>query len=901
MTDHNIIQSVFPVFADKKPGTAFLVGETHKHFLTALHTVKDKKQITIIIDDKTQLKAKIFQQFDNLDVALLEAEKSIDRIPLKLSNSITSNQNFRVYGHPFKADADWYKGSVAGLDPKNASMFEIRLEKEEVIHLGGLSGAPVIDDETGTVIGVFIQHSTKNSTLGKIASANAILDQIHFEDDDALVDVYVVMSETERDADNNNRSTLKNAIDAAISESDIENTAKPIYVYASDLVDSLDTLKEAIKHMCHDEIVVFDATNNEPVVMFLMGIRAVVRRGVTICTIGGNFVIGDAIDFPFNVKEVSFISHSQNQGRTDKTPFDLFKERIEVGIKQVRSKQYLDLPAFDAIRNLPPAERRSIPVSERVLLLCSYSQNYEANNREAVLRGLKQRTQTRFVERILDLSSPRLVSQKTYDALRRTVLTIVDLTEWRANVLYELGVRTAVNDSPRGTICILQNKNKDLIYNLVESPEHIDEYLRNYSNLTSDHPDFDKIKKRYEKSAQQCLKFLELFNYFEYDLAEISIGNTKTFREMKDYHDGRMPAENTSDNELDIIYEIVSHHYDARAESFSRPIFEQLRQEADLLEVDIREGLTTLLYPNNTSLREVSRKAILDRYISAWAYIDLRYNSETIRNDPILASEYQIIGEKVLDLLRNSDQNQQLVAHIRSKIQNISNSISDSVIDFFDRIKLMRDRAKTLRNEKKYNESIKLIDDALQALLEKESNDDGNKMSQIREELSETYGFLGGIYNRKGEYDRAAESYNKGENYDKTTFNSVNRIINLILSDQKLLADKLMIKDIQHVIDRLQNEIKTQRENDFWAFLDLGVLSILISDNDEAAVAYTRFKRLGPPDYAYSTHLRVLEQLYDTLDITTFDKIAGEIQFHNDDLTSKLNTLQEVSTNLTVN
>jgi hypothetical protein len=54
--------------------------------------------------------------------------------------------------------------------------------------------------------------------------------------------------------------------------------------------------------------------------------------------------------------------------------------------------------------------------------------------------GLK----TRF-QRITDIVSPQLVSQRLYSAMRRRDLCVVDWTTWSANVFYELGVRLAVN------------------------------------------------------------------------------------------------------------------------------------------------------------------------------------------------------------------------------------------------------------------------------------------------------------------------------------------------------------------------------------------------------------------------------------------------------------------------
>src|SRR6516164_7067657 len=48
------------------------------------------------------------------------------------------------------------------------------------------------------------------------------------------------------------------------------------------------------------------------------------------------------------------------------------------------------------------------------------------------------------IESIIDQVSPRLVGQRLYEAIRRSDMCIADWTLWRANVLYECGVRLAV-------------------------------------------------------------------------------------------------------------------------------------------------------------------------------------------------------------------------------------------------------------------------------------------------------------------------------------------------------------------------------------------------------------------------------------------------------------------------
>ena len=55
---------------------------------------------------------------------------------------------------------------------------------------------------------------------------------------------------------------------------------------------------------------------------------------------------------------------------------------------------------------------------------------------------------------MLDLRSPRLVGQALYEQVRWSSWCLVDLTEWRPNVFFELGVRLACSE--RDPMCIIQ-------------------------------------------------------------------------------------------------------------------------------------------------------------------------------------------------------------------------------------------------------------------------------------------------------------------------------------------------------------------------------------------------------------------------------------------------------------
>src|SRR5262249_28178912 len=156
----------------------------------------------------------------------------------------------------------------------------------------------------------------------------------------------------------------------------------------------------------------------------------------------------------FNIKDANLVSHSEKQFRdTKRPPWRRIYERLKEGIKQMRSREYLDLPAFDAVRDLPPTERATLAPDECVLVLPAFREKYREDYwAKCLLPGLdfqqkmlrKQRNKPEDgakygIARSVDLDSPRLVSHAIYSFIRRSALCVADWTDWRPNVFFELG------------------------------------------------------------------------------------------------------------------------------------------------------------------------------------------------------------------------------------------------------------------------------------------------------------------------------------------------------------------------------------------------------------------------------------------------------------------------------
>src|SRR5262249_22120738 len=77
-------------------------------------------------------------------------------------------------------------------------------------------------------------------------------------------------------------------------------------------------LRAAVRALCRADIAVFDITQLQPGVMILLGIRAVARRGVTVCSYGEDYVHGQTLQLPFNLQMLNVAAHSERQARSTK-------------------------------------------------------------------------------------------------------------------------------------------------------------------------------------------------------------------------------------------------------------------------------------------------------------------------------------------------------------------------------------------------------------------------------------------------------------------------------------------------------------------------------------------------------------------------------------------------------
>jgi hypothetical protein len=191
-----------------------------------------------------------------------------------------------------------------------------------------------------------------------------------------------------------------------------------------------------------------------PTGMLLLGIRAAVRRGLTLVIFDRSDQEPDWDELPFNIRELLVLPLKSGQ-----QPELYSVLRSGWTAMQLQTKGYRDLPVFDAVRHYA---RRSPPVPDgkvEIFALCPFNPDYLKNTWPKLfdlITAVGAHDKRRFdLKPVTEYLSPMLVSERVYDLTRFADRCMVDWTYWRANVFFELGVRLAVSKVP--PICVIRS------------------------------------------------------------------------------------------------------------------------------------------------------------------------------------------------------------------------------------------------------------------------------------------------------------------------------------------------------------------------------------------------------------------------------------------------------------
>ncbi|MFI5010837.1 MAG: caspase domain-containing protein [Hyphomicrobiales bacterium] len=489
------------------------------------------------------------------------------------------------------------------------------------------------------------------SAAGKYAALDA-LDRAAFADGDAALNCVVITAELPRSSmlDTHVRRALEHHSEeiekAAMQLRQRENPpiepmqSRRLVLDPTRAFASIETLQLAVNALCRAEIAVFDITQLQPGVMLLLGIRSVARRGVTVCSYGDDYVHGGGLQLPFNLQMLNVAAHSDAQANNAKSrPLDIIGRKIVRGLQELaRMPDYMDLPAYDPVRALGPTSFEPILIRDKVLVLCPFTPRYQSRNwsmlqdeltGKLALRNRGNRPAPQGMDssdlpraapvlvRLLDEETPRLVAQTLYELIRRVDMCVVDWTGLRPNVMFELGVRLAVNRL--GAVHIIDTAE------VAES-------------------EADPMETR-RGQLKQAGQLQALFKPIQYSSKQL---DPECFDRMVDSFAAGYTKERIEDS---FIYRAVGASIGVEPRSAFLPVVDELVERASLLANRDEEGTGTssVLYQDvSATVLAQARTAAIERRVAAWLFLDARHSNEDFQGDATLSRRFRALGTEIL-------------------------------------------------------------------------------------------------------------------------------------------------------------------------------------------------------------------------------------------------------------
>lgn len=411
-----------------------------------------------------------------------------------------------------------------------------------------------------------------------------------------------------------------------------------------------------VRALCLAPIAVFDATDFEPAVMLALGVRAVVRRGVTITSTARTLSAEALGQLPFNIKETKLVHHGDAYDLGDERhPHKAIAAAIKKGWQESRTQpRYLDLPAYDGVRCAYPASSHDdIGAVERILMLCPFSEGY-ARNWRALSYALAQHYARRRPARMLDLASPRLVGQALYEGIRWSRTCVIDWTGWRANVFFEFGARLAC--APVGPVCLI---------------------------------DAADPAAGVADPLPQKRRLLEMWRPTVYrispdDNPRVTAENRRALEAAFDVHDAiaadRAPAVPLTALPHDATYRTCRESFEWAQEGITIEPHELLRHSVvDPFGPDPQQaGVQPILYAaDNASFSAALEFSIRERWVAAWYYLANRYPQEQWAADPELRKKVRDLANDVLQFGARKDESDPHLKALRDTLYDVIDHLDD--------------------------------------------------------------------------------------------------------------------------------------------------------------------------------------------------------------------------------
>jgi hypothetical protein len=403
--------------------------------------------------------------------------------------------------------------------------------------------------------------------------------------------------------------------------------------------------ERSVRQLCRADIVLFDITNFQPLVMTLLGIRSVLQKGISItCTY-------DKMDaqlwskFPFNIKELYPVEIGEGLRAPNQR---LGKVLLDALVKSRAFPEYSDLPGGQAFSRATPLDRfqRRILWDDdkaeggAILWLCSFHEKYATSGNAAMLRSKMHATFGADVDflRVTDIASPELVSQKLFDAIRRYEVCVIDWTQWSSNLFFEFGVRLAA--SPIAPICLLSDQ---------PSPPWTPK-----TNSTG------QLKQRFEKQEDQIRWLGRAFSVVSYE-----VGLDWREGELKQRVDEMRSANDSLDDlqipptfgcfRYDHIYALIAEELGGAKVAHKTPT-DVLSEAAERLVREARGTISTLgLYSDRSAeLRDASKKAALEFLVADWRYCVGELKASTLPSTEV-KEKIRMQVRRITEMLRSWD------------------------------------------------------------------------------------------------------------------------------------------------------------------------------------------------------------------------------------------------------
>jgi hypothetical protein len=632
-------------------GTGYFV--TADLVLTARHTVRDQQVTKLRVRTEADGRwraARAEPIWDNqlLDAALVHVDDGLDDVPdvQWVTQPFADSPSFQSSGYPFAAKVNQQgkterkqvglNGKLNHLGGGGQGVSELELQVEappKADDWSGISGAPVF---VGDRLAGFIKEvpaSFHGNRLAGTRSASLLQDARFLvatapswlePDPDRVL---VVLSEQGKiSLDDRVRTSLSLPQHQELLRSSEEGpriapNLTPVKI--TEALSSPGKFLQFVRALCAARFAIFDVTGTEPepAVMLALGIRSVVRRGVTITSTAKKLAEKDLSALPFSIKETKLIHHGNSGLRQDdaRHPNNMIATAILEGWRELRSQpNYLDLPVYDAVRCPAPilsTVAKGRKALQRILVLCPFRNSYEEQF-QRIADAITSKYPGHPPERMLDITSPRLVGQALYENIRWSTTCIVDFTHWRANVFFELGARLAC--TAIDPVCLVERSARD------------------------------QAQAENELTQKQLL--MTLFAPAVYD-AESEVDAVHPALERHEaISAGRPPPTAIAELPPGAIYSVCEQGFQWRQERILEEPHQALRQDLEAMFGNDPQALgqPAVLFAANREYRRELEHSIRERWIAAWYYLANRYPRDRWRTDEGLRKNLKTLANDVI-------------------------------------------------------------------------------------------------------------------------------------------------------------------------------------------------------------------------------------------------------------